>query len=53
MALTVLRNVARRADRAVAVRDVPESVAPDVQSRDARGISIGEMLRQAWVQQED
>jgi hypothetical protein len=52
MAPTVLRDVARRAGRAMVVPDVLESVARDVQSPAAREISIVEMLSQAAEQRE-
>ena len=42
MARTVLPDGVRRVDQQLVVRGVPESVVPDVQSRDARGIAIGE-----------
>jgi hypothetical protein len=51
MALTVLRDVARRVGRAIVVQVVPESVARDVLSRGALGILIEE-THQAWEQRE-
>ncbi len=52
MALTVLRDVARRAGLVTVAQDVPESVARDVQCQDALGISTEE-LSQAEGQRAD